>query len=98
MCGKLGEMIRAALLTLAALNTFAFFLFGFDKHRARNGGRRTPETTLLFFSWLGGFLGGWWAMSFFRHKTRKVSFRLKMALVTLLSPVWLLVVHAAGWW
>jgi uncharacterized membrane protein YsdA (DUF1294 family) len=85
---------RFALFTLLGLNVLAFLLFGFDKVRSKRKGRRTSEATLLLFSWLGGFVGGWWGMSVFRHKTRKTSFRVRMVLATLLSPVWLLVWYA----
>jgi uncharacterized membrane protein YsdA (DUF1294 family) len=84
-------LIETALLLLLALNLVTFLLFGWDKRRARRQGWRTPESTLLGFSWLGGFLGGWWGMRVFRHKTRKMSFRVKMVLATLLSPLWLAV-------
>lgn len=89
-------MIATAAWGLLVLNVLAFFLFGFDKRRARGAGRRTPEATLLLVSWLGGFVGGWWGMSVFRHKTKKTSFRVKMILATLLSPGWLLAWHGLG--
>ena len=38
---------------------------------------------------LGGFPGGWIGMTLFRHKTRKLSFKLKMFAVTILNPAWL---------
>jgi len=86
-------MLRAALLAFGLLNLVTFLWFGLDKRRARLRGRRTPEGHLLLLSWLGGFPGGWIGMNVFRHKTRKLGFRVKMFLVSLLSPVWLLL-----WW
>ncbi|MEN8148930.1 MAG: DUF1294 domain-containing protein [Planctomycetota bacterium] len=71
------------------LNLFTFLAFGWDKRRARKNASRTPEGTLLTLSFLGGFPGGWIAMNLFRHKTRKVSFKLKMLAVSLVNPVWL---------
>ncbi|MCR9248658.1 MAG: DUF1294 domain-containing protein [bacterium] len=77
-----------------ALNVVTLLVFGFDKLRAkRQNARRVPEKTLLGLMFCGGLVGGWGAMSLFRHKTIKRSFRIKAMLVTLLSPVWLLV-----WW
>ena len=32
---------------------------------------------------------GWIGMNLFRHKTRKLSFKLKMVAVTILNPAWL---------
>ncbi len=78
------------LLISAAINLIAFFAFGVDKRRARLGKRRTPESTLLLLSWLTGMVGGWAGMKVFRHKTKKTSFRLKMVLVTVVNPAWLL--------
>jgi uncharacterized membrane protein YsdA (DUF1294 family) len=86
-------MLRAALVALGVLNLVTFLWFGYDKRRARKGGWRTPEAHLLLLSFFGGFPGGWFGMSVFRHKTRKLGFRVKMFLATLLSPVWLLL-----WW
>ena len=84
-------------LALLGLNLLTFLAFGHDKFRARRGGRRTPEATLLLLASLGGFPAGWLAMRLFRHKTIKRSFRLKMALVTVVNPVWpLLYLALAG--
>jgi uncharacterized membrane protein YsdA (DUF1294 family) len=81
------------LIVLAVLNLITFLAFGLDKWRARRGTWRTPEATLLGLSWLGGFLGGWLAMRVFRHKTIKGSFRVKMLMVSVLNPIWVL-----GYW
>ena len=55
-------------------------LYGFDKHRAMGDGGRIPESTLLAVDLLGGWPGGWWAQYKFRHKTQKVSFRIRFIL------------------
>ncbi|MCA8951492.1 MAG: DUF1294 domain-containing protein [Planctomycetes bacterium] len=79
----------ALILNLATLITF-----GLDKFQSRRkGARRVPERTLLWMMFLGGLIGGWVAMSLFRHKTVKRSFRIWAIVLTLLSPFWLLV-----WW
>ena len=77
------------LYALLAMNLFTFLAFGWDKRRAKRNARRTPEATLLTLSWLGGFPGGWVGMNLFRHKTKKLSFKLKMVAVTILNPAWL---------
>ncbi len=87
------EQLLWALVLL--VNVAAVVAFGFDKLQSkRQKARRIPERVLLWLMFFGGLLGGWFAMSFFRHKTIKRSFRVKAVLVTLLSPVWLLVY----WW
>lgn len=79
------------LYFLAAANLVAFVAFGLDKRRARLRARRIPEAWLVASAFLGGLGGAWVAMSLFRHKTRKTSFRLKMAIVTVINPLWLLI-------
>jgi len=76
------------------INIATLVVFGLDKIQSkRKRARRISERTLLGFMFFGGLVGGWVAMSLFRHKTVKRSFRWKAILCTLLSPVWLLV-----WW
>ena len=56
--------VAAAYLAVVAVMSLACFVaYGVDKHRAVTGGRRIPEHTLL-------------AQRRFRHKTRKLSFRI----------------------
>ena len=76
--------------SLATVNLLAFLAFGMDKRRARRDKQRVPESTLLWLTFAAGVFGSWVGMSFFRHKTRKKSFRWKMVLVTIINPLWLL--------
>ncbi|MDX2116032.1 MAG: DUF1294 domain-containing protein [Planctomycetota bacterium] len=72
------------LLTIAA-----FVLFGVDKRAAALGVRRTPEKTLLTLALAGGFAGAIAGMHVFRHKTRKLAFRI--------IPWASAALHAAAW-
>ena len=81
----------AAAVVLANIVTFC--AFGIDKWKARRQARRIPEATLWALTWATGVVGGWAAMSFFRHKTQKTSFRIRMVAVSVLNPLWLLI-----WW
>ena len=54
---------------LGALTLITFIIYGIDKLKAKNGGWRIPEKTLILMSLLGGGLGGIIAMNLFRHKT-----------------------------
>jgi uncharacterized membrane protein YsdA (DUF1294 family) len=56
------------------MNLLAFGFFGWDKHRARTGGWRVPERTLLSLALFGGSVGAKLAQRRFRHKTRKQPF------------------------
>lgn len=67
-------------------NACVFCLYGYDKHAARTGRWRIPESTLLGTALLGPF-GAFFAMLLFRHKTRKPKFWL--------VPVFL-VIHIAA--
>jgi uncharacterized membrane protein YsdA (DUF1294 family) len=72
------------------MNVVTFLAFGIDKRRAARDRRRIPEATLLGLAWATGLGGGWLAMAVFRHKTRKLGFKLKMVVVTILNLLWLL--------
>ncbi|MEE4455009.1 DUF1294 domain-containing protein [Novosphingobium resinovorum] len=69
---------EAGLVALAVLNVIAFAAFGFDKSRARRGGGRVSERTLLLLAAAGGTPGAYAGRSAFAHKTRKASFFLRL--------------------
>ena len=76
------------LLVYALICVIAFFAYGIDKSKARNGQWRTPEKTLLtlaFFGAPGALLG----MYIFRHKTKHLRFQI-------LVPLFF-VLHGAAW-
>lgn len=77
---------------VAATSVWAFWLFGFDKWRARRGGRRVAEATLFWVSALGGWPGGLLGMVIFRHKSAKGSFQLKFAAAFF---IWAALIYAA---
>ena len=66
---------------LIVLNLLLFVLMGRDKAAAQRGTRRTPETTLLALAVIGGSVGGLLGMVLFRHKTRKIAFRIGLPLI-----------------
>jgi uncharacterized membrane protein YsdA (DUF1294 family) len=69
--------VAAAYLAVVAVMRLACFVaYGVDKHRAVTGGRRIPEHTLHAMAFLGGRPGALLGQRRFRHKTRKLSFRL----------------------
>jgi len=82
-------MIAAAayLIVVAVMSLVSFIAYGLDKRRAVNGGRRVSERTLHLMAFLGGWPGAWFGQRQFRHKTRKVSFRIVF---------WILVVLHVG--
>lgn len=78
---RLGALVLA--LSLAGL-----VLMGWDKWRARRGGRRVPERVLLAVALAGGTPGVVLGMLLFRHKTRHVLFAWGLPVLMLLQA-WL---------
>ena len=56
---------------LIFLSAIAFAAYAIDKKKAKSGGWRISELTLLCLSFFGGAIGGYAAMFACRHKTRK---------------------------
>ena len=59
-----------------AMSIVTFILFGADKLRSRRGAWRIPERVLLACAFLMGATGALAGMYMFRHKTRKLRFRI----------------------
>jgi uncharacterized membrane protein YsdA (DUF1294 family) len=79
-----------ASIWFAAINAAAFIAFGFDKWRASRSKRRLSESSLVLLGALGGWPGGLLGMIAFRHKTAKLTFKLKygLALIPFAGEVW----------
>lgn len=73
------------VLAFVAINLATFGLYGLDKLLAAFGTRRIPERTLHLAAFLFGSPGALAAMQVFRHKTRKTSFQLVLALLVLVQ-------------
>jgi len=84
-------MLQLAWGLCLLVNVAGFFVYGYDKWRARRQGRRVPERTLLWFLFATGWVGCWAAMSLFRHKTVKAAFRRWAILWTIVNPFWAMV-------
>lgn len=67
------------------LNLATFLLFGFDKLSAQLRRQRISEYVLYLATFLGGSIGTLLAMNLLRHKTRKTSFQIVVALLILLQ-------------
>ena len=74
-----------ALAALVLTNLVAFTAMGIDKRRARRGGGRLSERTLLWLAVPLASPGTWLGSRVFRHKTKKLGFRLWLSAVTLLN-------------
>lgn len=80
----MSEWVLPFLILTLAMSAVAFVAYGFDKRRARRGGRRVPERTLQGLAAAGGWPGALAGRRFFRHKTRKRAFSLGLYAITAL--------------
>src|SRR5882724_8046941 len=67
--------VSAYVGLVAVMSCVCFVAYGLDKRRAILGGRRVPERTLHLLALLGGWPGALLGQRQFRHKTKKVPFR-----------------------
>jgi uncharacterized membrane protein YsdA (DUF1294 family) len=100
MCA--GVVVAAALVIaigvsvvvayVLGLGLSTFLIYGYDKLRAKRGGRRVPESALLALALIGGALGGWAGMLIWRHKTQHAIFWIAQVIGTIAIAValWLL--------
>jgi len=70
---------------LIGTNTSSFVLYAIDKMQAQARRSRIPEKTLYLSAFFGGSIGALLAMHLFRHKTKKLSFQLVLALLILIE-------------
>lgn len=72
---------KIGLIYLVLINIAAYAAFGWDKYKARWGGWRIPEKTLLLLAFAGGSVGAWVGMKVFRHKIRKAKFKVGVLVI-----------------
>ena len=69
------------LIYILLINIIGFVMMRSDKRRAQKGAYRTPEKAFFIVSIIGGSLGTWMGMYFFRHKTRHWYFTVFIPLI-----------------
>ncbi len=67
------------------INVAAFCVSGFDKSAAIHHRSRIPEKTLFLLAAIGGSVGIYASMFFFRHKTKHLSFMLGIPTIILIQ-------------
>ncbi len=72
---------------LVLVNLLTYGIYWLDKRRAAKGGRRISERELLLWALAGGSPAAIVSMRKHRHKTKKMSFKIGIALVVLLQLV-----------
>lgn len=75
------------LFILLVWNLVVMLVYGFDKARAKRGGRRVKEATLLLLAFLLGGPGAMFGMVLFNHKTSKTKFRFLVPLAVVVGVV-----------
>jgi len=70
-------------------------VYGFDKIRAEDGGRRVRESSLLTLAFWGASPGALIACRYFRHKTRKQPFASNLFQIAVIHV--LMVGGGIGW-
>lgn len=68
--------VVAYLCLVVVMSVVCYVAYGVDKRRASTGGQRVPERTLHLLAFLGGWPGGLLGQRQFRHKTKKIRFRI----------------------
>lgn len=61
---------------LITINIYQFIIMGLDKLLAIKKKNRISEKTLLLNAFIGGSIGSIFGMYIFRHKTKKIKFKL----------------------
>lgn len=79
------DISKIILLIVSVWNIYVFFLYGFDKMRAKKEGRRIRERTLIICSYAFGSVGAMFGMVVFNHKTAKPKFRAFVPLSVILN-------------
>ena len=79
------SLVQIVVIYVIIINILGFFAMGLDKHQAKMGNRRIPENTLFGFTLLGGGIGTIAGMYVFRHKTKKLKFKIGMPLILILE-------------
>lgn len=90
--------VPAGWILLALYNAVIIAVYGWDKLRARRGGRRTPESTLLWLATCFGAAGALLAIRLFRHKSRKPRFAVGVPLMLMAQVGLILWGWSRGWW
>lgn len=83
------------LIAILAVNLLAYGQVWEDKRRASNGRYRISERRLIAPALFGGLPGIVVGMHHFRHKTRKASFKMKLAGAT---AVFAVILHLTTGW
>lgn len=75
------------LVIIPLFSLISFTLYGLDKSKAQRNVRRIPERVLLGWDLIGGWIGGYIAQRYFRHKIVKRSYQIRYWLCVIVNIV-----------
>lgn len=76
-------MIPVLVWILVIWNTIVFAIYGIDKYKAVKNKWRISEKVLILCAFLMGSAGAILGMEIFRHKTKKLTFKIAIPLAFL---------------
>lgn len=71
-------------------NIFVFLMYGADKHFAKKEKWRIKESTLISSAFFLGGIGALLGISAFRHKTKKLKFRILVPIATIVNILFII--------
>jgi len=77
--------VNALYACIIGMNVIAFVFYGYDKRQAIRNRQRVPEVILHLLALLGGTPGALLGQLVFRHKTKKIRFRIIFLAIVLLQ-------------
>jgi len=77
--------VHALYACLTGMSVIAFVFYGYDKRQAVRNQTRIPEVILHMLALLGGTPGALLGALVFRHKTKKLRFRIVFLSIVLLQ-------------
>ena len=69
------NLLHIVLIYLVIINVVTFFMYAFDKWKAKKSKMCIRETALLGLAVLGGSIGAWLGLKVWHHKTLHKKFR-----------------------
>lgn len=79
--------MKYLIIYLIVINIITFIIFGLDKYYAVKNKFRVSEATLFCLCIIGGSFLGYMGMKVFRHKTKKLYFRIGVPLIMILEAI-----------
>jgi len=77
--------INPLWIYLINITLITFLFYGYDKYQAINQNTRIPEAVLHLLTLAGGTIGAIAGQFLFRHKTKKLSFRVVFIIIVVVQ-------------